>query len=181
MKHGRTFEFIEHLPFAPEDVYLVFRDRSRELIPLLPNVDSVTVLSREEYAPGRHRIVNRWQARPTAVPRVLRPFVRPELTSWIDYADWSDAEHCVRWRFEMPQTHDLFTCSGENRIEPEGEHARVRLSGTVTLYPERIPGMPRVLADRIVKPLEHWLLDLMKPNMLAVPGAMRKFLAARPG
>jgi hypothetical protein len=180
MKHGRTFEFVERLPFPAEDVYLVFRDRSRELIPLLPNVESITVLSREQYAPGRTKIVNRWQGKvPPQVPRVLRPFVKPELTAWMDYADWSDAERCVRWRFEMPQAHDLFECSGENWVEADGKHTVVRLKGTVVLYPERLPGMPHFLADRIARPLEKFLLDNIRPNMLEVPDAVRRFLGAQ--
>ena len=30
-----------------------------------------------------------------------------ELAQWLDYADWSDAERCVRWRFEMPQAQTI--------------------------------------------------------------------------
>ena len=40
MKHGRTFEFRQALPYPPDRVYLLFRDQSKELIPLLPNIES---------------------------------------------------------------------------------------------------------------------------------------------
>jgi hypothetical protein len=175
---GKSFEFKQVIHHPRERVYIALRDEMEQLIPLLPNVDSLKVAERKETAPGRLQIVNHWQGKPTSAPKVVQPFLTPEMNRWTDYADWDDAAHCVHWRFELPQVSNLFTCSGTNYFEEAAEGTLVRLTGTLTIYPERVPGVPKFLAKSIAGPLEGWVLGLVSPNLTELPAAVGKFLDA---
>ena len=173
---GKPFEFREIIRHPQKAVYQVLRDRLQELIPYLPNVESVTITERVETGPGRVRMVNEWHGKPTAAPKIVQPFIKPEMTRWTDYADWDEAASCVHWRFAMPMLNDIFKCEGTNYFVDDPAGTLVRLTGTLTLYPERVPGVPKILARGIAAPLEKWVLGLVSPNLTELPGAVGKFL-----
>lgn len=174
---GKPFEFRETIRHPREQVYQVLRDRLVDLIPYLPNVESVKVVERTEVAPGKLKVVNHWQGKPTSAPKVVQPFITAEMSRWNDYAEWDDATHTCKWRFEMPTVASLFTCGGTNYFEATQDGGMlVRLTGTLTLYPEKVPGIPKFIAKGIAGPLEKWVLDLVSPNLRELPEAVGRFL-----
>lgn len=176
MSRGNGFEFKEVIRHPRAQVYRVLRDRMPELIPLLPNVDTLSIAERVEVAPGRLKQVNHWQGKPTSAPKIVQPFIRPEMTRWTDYADWEDEHFRVHWRFEMPGMNDFFSCGGTNYFEEAAGGTVIRLTGTLTLYPERVPGVPKLLAKTVAPPLEKWVLGMVSPNLTELPAAVAKFL-----
>lgn len=176
MSRGNAFEFQEVIAHPREKVYDILRNRMPELIPLLPNVDTLTIVERGEVAPGRLKQVNAWQGKPTSAPKIVQPFITQEMTRWTDYADWEDAHYRVNWRFAMPGMDSFFSCEGTNYFEDAGGKTRLRLTGVLTLYPEKVPGVPKLLAKTVAPPLEKWVLGMVKPNLTELPAAVARFL-----
>lgn len=171
------FSFAEALTHSARDVYLIMRDRMTEVVPLVPNVESIEVLEREERPDGRLHVLNRWQGSPSATPRAIRPFVKPEYTAWLDDALWDDKRSLVEWKFLTEHLGGLYRCEGINYFEDNGKGGcTVRLTGTFELYPEKVAGMPKMLARKIAPVFEKWLLGLVAPNLSEAPRSVQAFL-----
>lgn len=143
-------------------------DRMEEIVPFLPNVESIELREREELPGGRIRIVRHWQGAASNVPSALRPFVSKEALGWIDTAVWTPAEYKVDW--EMSTTMSAFyECSGTNYFEPfpgaEKAATRVRVGGNLVIHADRLPGIPSFLGSRLVPQVEKFVIALLTPNM----------------
>ncbi len=172
-----NFEFKESIHHPIEKVYPIMRDELSTIIELIPNVDAIRVLERERREDGRLLLVNEWHGAPTSTPAPIRPFIKPDLLIWRDIALWDDAKSLIEWRFETPSFSNLYSCSGTNYIEKVDEkHTVVRLTGTLELYPENIPGLNRFLAKKLAPTIEKWLMALVSPNLAEVPRAVETYL-----
>ncbi len=158
-------------------VYPLIRDRMIELVPFLDNVSSIDELERTPRDTGP-KILNRWRADAGEVPALARKFVKPEMLEWLDHADWVDAETLVHWRIEAAAFNGLYTCGGTNRIIAQGDDVVIAISGEMKVDPSRIPGLPRLLARKIVPVVESYLVERMKPNMASLGIGVQRFLAA---
>lgn len=161
-----------------DEVYVIIRDRLPELVPFLDNVSAITELERNERPGGQH-VLNRWRADAGQVPSLIRGFLKPEMLEWLDHADWNDDGKHVDWRIESAVLKGLYSCSGRNRVVAAGDGVRIVISGELKVDPSRIPGLPRLLAGKIVPTLEGYLVDRMKPNMASLGTGVSRFLAAR--
>ena len=171
------FEYKELITHPLAIVYPVVRDRLIELPAHLPNVDFIQELSREEKEPGCHTIVNEWHGNATSAPAPVRPFLSDSMTNWRDYALWFDAEKEVQWRFETTHFESLYTCEGVNYFEEAGpSQTCIRLTGDLTVYPQRVPGVPRLLAKRLAPSVESFLMNLVTPNLKYMPHAVQALL-----
>ncbi len=159
-----------------ENVYSTMRDRLAELVPHLVGVESILVQEREQLAPGRVRMLNLWQASPEAAPKAVRPFVSRKMLSWKDHAEWNDADHTVRWRFETSSFEKLFECQGSNRFEDLGGFARLRIEGELHIFLERLPGVPKFLAKRIAPKVEAFIGKIVGDNLRGLAGGLQAFL-----
>ena len=63
-------EFLLH---PADEVYPLVRDRIEELLPHLPGIESVEILSREPTVKGKTRVRSRWRIRPPALLGRLLP------------------------------------------------------------------------------------------------------------
>lgn len=143
-------------------------DRMEEIVPFLPNVESIELRERKELPGGRIRIVRHWQGAASNVPSALRPFVSKEALGWIDTAVWAPAEYKVDW--EMSTTMSAFyECSGTNYFEPfpgeEQTATRVRVGGDLVIHADKLPGIPSFLGSRLVPQVEKFVIALLTPNM----------------
>ena len=174
------FEHIEVISHPIQNVYEVLRDHTADLAPYLPQVTSIKELSREEESPGVIRVLNHWQAHDRSAPAAVRPFVSKKMLAWHDHARWMDAEHQVEWRLETTYLARLFECGGVNAVESHGDgNSQFRLHGTLIVYPERVPGVPRILAKRLRSKIEDWMIQMITPNLAELPRAVQQFLDRR--
>ncbi len=160
-----------------ELVYEAMRDRLPEVTPFFQGVDSIEVVEKEVLGPGKLRLLNHWHGNRSVAPKAVRPFLTANLRSWIDHAEWDDARRAVRWRFETFHFGKLFDCQGENRFESTGDgHTRIIIQGTLDLYPERVPGVPKFLARKLKPSIEKFILDLLGSNLADLAKGLQKFL-----
>ncbi|MBW2254838.1 MAG: hypothetical protein JRI25_09625 [Deltaproteobacteria bacterium] len=171
------FAFEETIHHPIDRVYPVLRDRLSEMVPFLESVDSIELLSRTEEADGRLRLLNVWQGNALQAPTVVRPFVTRDLIKWKDHAVWNDPENRVEWRFEAFHLDQLFDAQGANIFTAASDRSTcIEISGSLDVYPERVPGVPRLVARRFGPRIESFVIGLITPNLAQLPGAVEAFL-----
>ena len=82
-----------------EVVHALLRDEMTKILPYLPDVAAIDVLTRDEEERGI-RQVNVWRASESAVPKVAKAFLKPEMLTWRDHAVWLHAERKAEWHLE---------------------------------------------------------------------------------
>ena len=173
------FELEEIIVGSVDRVYTTIRDRLSDLVPYLPAVDEITELERDGKSNGSTRIVLEWIGNSQLLPSLAKPFWKPAMTTWTDYAVWTDGDPPrTEWRFEPKRFRRLFTCEGTNRFEAvDADRTAFRLSGDLHVYPERIPGIPKFLARKLKPSITGFVIKRIKPNLMQVPEALTAFFA----
>jgi len=162
------FEREEFLMHPADQVYPLVRDRILELLPGLPGIESIEILSRSNPAKGKTRVRSRWKIRPPALIGRLLP---PKALVWEEDATWIDKKYCVEssirgYGYESRAT--IF-------YEPASDYTRVRLVADVTFRPESVD-MPKENVDKIVASAKDALREAVEPNMTALFDAIREKL-----
>lgn len=167
----------------PPDVILdLMIQRMHEIVPFLLNVEGIELKEREELPDGKIRIVSDWRATAESIPRPIRPFLSMELIHWVDDAVWTPAEHRVDWVMTT-NFSKFFDASGTNYYEPAdgGKATDIAITGNLTVYPERLPGMPAFLAERLKPQVEKFVVELIAPNLTDVAMGLQEYLDKKAG
>lgn len=168
----------EALPVPADVAFHLLRDRMPELVPFLHDVESITVVERQD-GDGTVRILNLWQGSMDKVPAPARPFVTPELISWHDHATWTTARMEAAYRLEPRIGARIFTCAGTTRVVAAGaEHSELRIEVDLDVYPDRVPGVPKLLARRLRGPIEQTIAGQVRPNLEGLAGSIRAWAQA---
>jgi len=174
------FAFEEHLSHPAAQVFATIRDALPEILPLLPSVESVERERAEAEGAARVHIVQVWQADIRDVPAVARPFVNREYLRWRDVAVWDEPSLTCTWEFHTMHFDRLYECRGVNYFEAVSpDLTRLRLTGSIDVHPERVPGVPRLLARSIRPRIEAFLVGHAEPNLRELPRAVQSYLDAR--
>jgi len=162
------FEKTSKVSQPAERILDLMINRMEEIVPFLPNVERIEQREREELADGRIRIVRHWQGAASNVPAALRPFVSEEMLGWIDTALWTPAKYKVDWEMSTSLS-SFYECSGTNYFEPYPKHekdaTRVRVTGELTIFANKLPGIPSFLGSRLAPQVEKFVVALLTPNM----------------
>lgn len=159
-------------------VYPLVRDEMHKLIPYMPDIERIETLKSEPNADGRLEVVNHWFSKPANVPTMLKKFAKPELFSWKDFALWNDDEWCVDYRLESMIANDLFQANGTNYFAPDGENTtKIRITCSVEIYPEKMPGVPRFLASKVKPLVESTIRKVLEPNLSSLASGLTQYFA----
>ena len=174
------FEYPEHISHPVGEVFTLLKDNLTALLPQLPGVDAIEEISREVDGTVT-RITNLWQGNSKSAPKVARPFVTRKMTAWHDHAVWDADKHQVSWRFETLHFDTLYECSGVHYFTSEpnadgSEGTRLRITGNLRIYPERVPGVPKLLARSVGPKVEAFLIEMVTPNLKELPRAVQVYL-----
>ena len=171
------FHFDERIEFPAPMVYETLRDRTPDLVPYLPEVDSIRTTSREQLPAGHLRLINIWQGNRRSAPFVARPFLSRDMLQWKDTAVWNDTDLSLQWCFETTYMESLFSCNGKNYFEAlSPTTCQFHVTGTLETFPSRIPGISVKLGQKVAPKAEEWLIDLIMPNIARMPGALTALL-----
>jgi hypothetical protein len=172
--------FVEDvINFPQQAVYDTQRNEMAKLVAYLPNINKIEVLEREE-RDGGVRIVNLWRAAATDVPRIIRPFVKPEMLQWHDYAEWFDDDHYCTWRLKTGFFTEQVSVRGKTSFLRLGENkSKCVIDGDLSVDHTRLPGVPRLVAKKVVKEVEKLVIRLMTPNMTSVNRGIERYLAQK--
>jgi hypothetical protein len=158
-------DFVLH---PADEVYPLVRDRIEVLLPHLPGVESVEIVSRTQEGKGRTRVRSRWKIRPPAFVRRLLP---PAALFWEEDALWIDKRYCVE-----PHVQGYgYESQAKTFYEPASDWTRVRIEAEITFRPETVD-IPKENLEKIVAGAEDALREAIEPNMLALIEAIRERL-----
>jgi hypothetical protein len=173
----KTITILKH---PTELVWVATRDRLPEIVPLLDDIESMTVQSREEKSDGTVNLVNVWKARPK-FPAAVTSHIRPEMLAWNDYAQWSPRNFQCNWRMEPHFYTDRIKCYGVTRYEPAmaGRGTRITFVTNIELFVRDLPGVPALLEDTLSKAIEFFVSALVPQNFRKIAQAVGSLLDTR--
>ena len=156
-------------------------ERMHEIVPFLPSVTRIDLISRDDLGEDQIKIVRRWQGTADAAPSGLRPFLTDEAMAWTDTALWTPSAFKVDWTLSTSMGK-LYDCSGTNYFgpspsDPDGA-TEMRVTGQLQVYPERLPGMPRFLGKKLAPQVEKFVVGLITPNLTDVAVGLQGYLDA---
>ena len=158
-----------------QDVYTLVRDDLDKLVPYLPNVERIDVKKHAPTNDDGMEVINHWYAR-VDIPGMLKKFLSPDIFSWKDIASWSDSEKAVEYRLESFLANDLFDAKGKNYFVDNGDGSTdLRITCSIKIYPEKVPGIPRLLAKKVTPMIEALLEKLLGPNLSSLGTGLQKY------
>ena len=171
------FENVDAVDHPVEEVFHLLRDDMTSLVPYLPDVQEIVVLEREDQAGGSVRIVNLWRGSGSQVPALVQKFMKAEWLSWKDHAVWhTEGTRRAEWRLEPNVGGKLFECTGQTSVLEDGPgRTRIKIQGDLRVYPERFPGVPRLLAGKVRGSIESFVVGLLTPNMKTMARGVQRF------
>lgn len=160
------FECTDDVGYPSEAVYRLIRDDMTAIVPYLKDVDAIEVLERKE-EPGGLRLVNLWRGSVSAAPSIVQKFMTPDLVTWTDHAFWPKERTHAEWRLEPRVGGKLFECTGTTAVLKGAQEGacRIQVKGRLSVYPERLPGVPRLLANTIRSKVEGFIVSMIVPNL----------------
>jgi len=172
------FSLVDEIPHPRELVFRTHRDHLVDLVPYLDNVDRVVVASREE-ADGVVRLENHWTGSSRDVPAVIRPILKPEMLSWIDRATWDEGRWRCDWEITLNALPEAVTARGFNLFQDEGDETVIQIQGEFVVHPDRVPGVPALVARRAQSTIERFVVSLLEPNLKQSNRAVERYLDER--
>ena len=160
-------EFLLH---SADEVYPLVRDRIDELLPHLPAIQSVEILSREPTVKGKTRVRSRWRIRP---PAVLGRLLPAAAFVWDEDAVWNDRKYCV----ESTIRGYGYESRAKTLYEPASDWTRVRIEAEISCRPHSAD-IPKENLEKIVSAARDAVRDAIEPNMTALLDAIRERLGS---
>lgn len=169
------FTITDELPHPRDLVFETHRDKLLELVDYLPNIDAVETKHREEVG-AVSKLENHWTGASSDIPAMLRPFLKSEYLTWVDYAEWDAENYRCKWRIEISVIPGAIEAFGENVFREEDGETIVNMTGEFRVHPERIPGVPAFVAKRAAPALEKFIVGLVQPNLRKSNAAVVEYI-----
>lgn len=171
------FSSADKIPFPRKLVFEAHRDQMPEVVAYLDDIESVTVVSREEDGPVVH-LVNRWKAAPN-IPRALQKFLRPEMLEWEDVAAWNQDTWQCNWTLSIGVLPGLLKAQGRNIFSEIDGETEFKMEGEISINPTKVPGIPRLLARTLQSTIEGFIVAMIKPNLEKTNQSVHRYLEDR--
>ena len=168
----------DEVDFDRQEVFETFRDDLIELIDYLPNIEDIEVDSYERQDDDTVEVVNIWKATEKDIPTLARKFIKPEMLQWTDYATWHQNDWVCEWEMEVGFLKDAITCTGQTRYLDAGEgKTKIHIDGDLEVDAKQIPGVPRLVANKVGDAVEGFVVKLIEPNLTDVNRGLERYLA----
>lgn len=173
----KPFKTLVIVKYPLERVWHTMRDELPAIIPLLDDIEAMTMLERADREDGTVYLVNHWQARPQ-LPALLANQIAPEMMSWIDRAEWRPADHSCHWRLEPKFLPELSHCSGLTHYQPAlgGRGTRIIFEGTLDLNTSAQTSGPTFATGALLSGVETFATSLIPKNFRKLAEAVERFL-----
>lgn len=157
-----------------EEVYELVKNDLEKLVPYLPNVSKIEIKEKTRTDTGMS-IVNYWYAI-AEMPSLLQKFLKPEIFSWKDIAEWNDETKKVNYTLQSFLANDLFDASGTNSFTAISDtQTELHLRCEVKIYPDKVPGVPRLLAKKVTPMVESVIEKILTPNLTSLGTGLNKY------
>ncbi|MDF1563176.1 MAG: hypothetical protein P1V51_09040 [Deltaproteobacteria bacterium] len=162
------------IPFPRDLVYRTYRDRLPEMLPYLPNVKTIEVESRKEEGDHVH-LVNIWKGGGD-LPKAVQAVLSESALSWTDHADWYGDKWECHWRVEPHTFREAVSSEGTNFYTEVEGGTRLEIRGEMTLDAKKIRGVPRLLAGKVGRLAEEFIVKAVQKNLEDVSKSLTRFL-----
>lgn len=153
-----------------ELTFRTLRDRLAEVAEYMPNIRKIDVGERQEPESDIVTFVNVWYGKGDDIPAVAKPFIKPDMIRWKDYARWDESEWACEWRSETAFMTDRVHVSGKNFYEDNGDDTcTLTITGNIEVDPP-------LFAKAAKGAIEKYVVGLLKPNLLSTADAVQEFL-----
>jgi hypothetical protein len=171
-------ELTAEIGHARHAVFAAYRDNMRDLAADLPNLRRLEEVSRTD-TDGKTVVVNRcWGG--ADIPAVARPFVPEHLLRWDEQGTWDTETWSVDWEIVVPAFREAVRGFGTNRFEAtDAGSTRLVVDGRLDVDVARVRGVPKLVARSARPKVERFIVDQVKPNVVATAAAVDRYLAAR--
>jgi hypothetical protein len=164
------------IPFPRPLVYSTYRDKLTELLPYLPNIRNIEIKERRE-EDGVVHFVNIWHGG-GEIPAIARAFLSESTLSWTDLATWREKDFETDWKVQPHSFREAVTSQGFNRYEEVASGTRLEIRGDLSIDGQKIRGVPRLLAGKVSRTVEEFMVKLVSQNLLDVSKGVTRFLEA---
>ncbi len=168
----------EPLPLSADEAFYLIRDDMPSLVPFLYDVERIEVVDRKEEG-ETVELINMWYGDMSKIPRPVRKFIKRELLTWRDYATWTTKDRTSRWRLEPSVGGGVFECAGSSKLVEDGATCLLEMDINLDIYPERVPGVPKLLARKFRPQIEGIIQQQVSPNLRNLATSVRRYVAAR--
>ncbi|MDJ0734473.1 MAG: hypothetical protein QNJ47_10440 [Nostocaceae cyanobacterium] len=162
------------IPFPRSLVYSTYRDKLVELVPYMPNVRGIQVMSRRQEN-GQIYCVNQWHGG-GEIPMAARAILSDDMLSWTEYNTWKDTECILEWHIETHAFTEAVHCAGVNRFLEDNGATVIESRGKLSIDPKEIKGVPQFIAGQIAKVVEDFLGSKIQPNLLQMSEGVNNYL-----
>jgi hypothetical protein len=166
----------DEVAYPREKVFETFREDLEELIPHLPDIESIEQKKYERIDDVTVEVVRLWKAKDEDVPKLARKFIKPEMLQWTDTAIWHEDVWTCDWSMEVGFLSEAITAEGTNRYIDNGDSTKIEISGDLKVDAKHIPGVPRLLAGKVGDAVEKFVVKLITPNLTDVNRGLERYL-----
>lgn len=155
------------------------RDKLPDLVPLLDDIEQVTVVERKEEADGTVNLVNHWKAKPQ-IPSMLSSIINPAMFAWTDRAQWRPAVHECHWHIEPHFLTESTKCTGVTHYVSAmgGRGTKINFNGEFDISTNGISGVPTFLEGTVGTAIEAFVTSLIPRNFRKLMQGAETYLAA---
>ena len=173
----KTFKSIAVVKHPCAVVWDTVRDRLPELVPLMDDIDSVTVIERIEDSAGMVRLVNLWKAK-LQIPAMLHAVIPADRLAWTDRAEWRPQHYECHWRIEPQFLPDQTQYTGMTRYEAAigGRGTRMTIEGQLHVPTRGLLDSSALLEGALAKGVESVATTLIPKNFQKLAQALSTFL-----
>ncbi len=144
-------------------VWKTYRDHLPELAVVMPTVESITVMKREEKKSELY-LENIWKLS-AGIPNVIRKIIPQNLFSYKDQAIWKQ-DDWICYFIETPvDDSDIYICKGRNTFLDINDKTVLEISFELIIDPQKIPGIPYIIAKGLVKKIEPIISQEVAKNL----------------
>lgn len=171
------FQIVGEVPYPRELVFRTQRDRLHTMVDRMPNVSSIVTESRVEEG-DIVSLVNIWTGSADDIPGVIRPLLKKEYLTWVDKARWDAGKWRCDWEITLGILSDAITAKGYNLFEDEGDETVIRMFGEFEVHPDKVPGVPTLVARGAKGTLERFVVGLVEPNLKRTNQVVGEYIEA---
>ncbi|MEZ4313811.1 MAG: hypothetical protein R3F14_37805 [Polyangiaceae bacterium] len=165
------------IPHPRPVVFAAYRDCLLDLVPYLPNIREIRVVSRTERG-SEIDLVNEWKGGGD-IPAVARGVLSESMLTWTDHATWFEQDFRVAWRTDIHAFPGAVASKGESRYIDLAGSTRLELRGHFTCDASKIAGVPRLLSKSIGGTVEKIMVTQIAKNAVEMARGVTKLLDAR--
>ena len=157
-----------------EDVWETYRDKLTDLVPSMPSVEKIEVINREGCDDGV-RIKNLWHLA-IKFPKPIQKLLPSNCMSYYDLAFWNKQSWVCEFS-EVPIKYDnLYSCVGENTFKQNGENTVLLISFTLSIDPNKIPGIPGFFKKGVISKIEKIISHEVAKNLALTARQVELFI-----